>query len=627
MKKVLSIFATVLTVCSSYSIELLSPEGLESFRKLKHAEFEWLDGGTKLKLQLQPSAEFISFANLANKELHDEIMSLISEKFPELVDLVGSRYYYIFDIYVSPDFFDFRIDGFLEHLANSFKDPPEEDFLGEMEEDFLGEMREIVCKHMSNFLHRMYLGLLDQFIPRYYNEIVKQYRSLFKFDEENLMAFSEELPLDRHNKLEAVAAGISLDPTKVRLITANSILHGLELHGMVAEEMDFFIKLLQDATETSKGRILERFEKILKESCCCIPVDIFRVCDGVVDSEVLGFSLRTKVPDVFKENFMENIRRAILINSKRQTLIVFLAAHRYVCTYLHKDEGLFFEHDTADDPNPYCCYPFFCLDSVTPDFAFSALSISRSGDGLWGYGNTTVDASQTWSHELGHAIHCMLNICWYSEDDTTFCYGKLCYMKSYLGNSFLKELLFQDFDRMCEDVKQLIFERNKNFSDTEWESFGGAVVEYSKQFKHLPQITESLKDKVAFSKNVAFCATVNFVELMCGCLFETFNIIGLFLEKGILYVNSLSDLHSYVEQKKTIRWAYASTDFFRVVEKEVGKEPQTIKDLVHLCCEVFCATRPLNHPTPRSLQILEALHGLPDGLLVRSFYPELLECS
>jgi hypothetical protein len=583
---------------SPEGMELLSPEGLESFRKLKHAEFKWLDGGKELKLLLKPSVEFERFVRDIMGGICSDFRSILEKEKKQLdaLKIFGTLSLFC-DKYQESFISSFGIhaigavgansitrganiitQSFLDCLKSLMSDVSNRDMCNRFFED----VEENVHRRAIVFFGELYLGLELHDINELCDQ-VGQYRSLFEFTKENLESFSCELPSDRRDRLVKLGAGKDL-PKEIRFLTAKSILLHLKELGMA--DADFFLELLQK-TQGNDDSLVEKFRYILRES-----VNVIRVEVSYSDSKKENRFLMTKISSSFETNFMKVIEDAVSIESERQTLIVFLAAHKYVCTSLGKGEGLFFGSIFAGNTDDaFCLYPFFKIDPVVePGFICTFLSLSRLESGFLGYGSTTVGASKVVSHELGHAIYNALGLT--GKNATNY----LCY---YLENPFLKQLLYNDFDEIYTSIKLEGFEYLKNLSDEEIEELRREMVGQLEQKKvNVPSVLmKKMVDKEIFLETAIYYKAVLLVNDMWDNEKEIFNIIGLILQEGLLCVSDFSDMHSHIQQGKTIAWGHWS----------IQENP---KD-----------TEPVNHPTPWSLQILEALHGLPDGLLVRSFCP------
>jgi hypothetical protein len=301
----------------------------------------------------------------------------------------------------------------------------------------------------------------------------------------------------------------------------------------------------------------------------------------------------------YKRNVMEMIVMSLDSEPLRQALTIFLALNAICKKYKddNKLEGkLVFKDPDICGPSAY--FPNFSVN-MEPHCVFEGLTFCASTEvsSLLGYARVISDAPEVLGHEFRHGYHIPLGLGNHNYSE---------YVENYLHNPFLKELLFKDFERIQEDIRQDILKTMQELSEEDAPQFVGQIC----SFFNLSSLENAdLPEKLALAA----------INSIWDDQEEIQNIIGVQMVGDTLFINRLSDLNVSLSRGKSVHWTHLSGDkqqhersiHFQELERPPVTDPRA-KDFIRQFYEKYSilSETPLNHPTPEALLVLQILHGV-----------------
>jgi hypothetical protein len=314
---------------------------------------------------------------------------------------------------------------------------------------------------------------------------------------------------------------------------------------------------------------------------------------------------------------MQTIQASLDSLPKRQTFVLFLAVHEYICVKCNSTSGienkLLFEDRDMSDGDASAYYPEFAVN-VDPKFSLEVLTFTATQvkPSVLGYEKITLDTPAILAHEFRHGYHLPLGLGIY--DDST-------YLQNYLSNPFMKDLLFQDFYQIRSDLKQDITEILGKLSEVD-------AVQFSEQIKSyftLPLMLD-LSDKTLLAESLSDKLALETITQIWGDPEEIQNIIGIQIVGKTLFVNRLSDLNVSITKGERPRWTHLSGNKEHLKNNLLPKGKDNAP-VTNIAAQQFImnfhakygtlADLPLNHPATKALRVLEILHNVSEGSLTK----------
>jgi hypothetical protein len=236
---------------------------------------------------------------------------------------------------------------------------------------------------------------------------------------------------------------------------------------------------------------------------------------------------------------------------------------------------------------------------MEPHCVFEGLTFSASTgvSSLFGYARAMSDAPKVLGHEFRHGYHIPLGLGNHNYSE---------YVTNYLRNPFLKELLFKDFERIQEDIRQDISKTMQGLSEEDASQFVGQICSF---FDLSSSEIADLPEKLALAA----------INSIWDDPEEIQNIIGVQMVGDTLFINRLSDLNVSLSLGKSVSWTHLSGDkqqqeralHFQESERPPVTDPRA-KEFIRQFYEKYSilSETSLNHPTHEALCILQILHGV-----------------
>ncbi|GHT91953.1 hypothetical protein FACS1894122_05120 [Alphaproteobacteria bacterium] len=590
--KTLSITALMLSLTTCYSIEFLSREGREAAEKFKHAEFDVSDGGLKgIKLKMTP--ELSAYRKDTEKHIIKELHALFSKNYPATSQKDKEEYCNKFLLVkddnpsLNWDYIGGIIRSYISNI-NSLLSLNET-----IRQSVIDEVGSLLRESLTKYRDDLSIHLASSQITY---EARKMYASFFlKHDEANLLNFSEKISPELFAELsQEQKNAYGFKSENIRIITANSILKALGNLAIFGKERESFYRGLLHSE--SNPKLLTLYEKLFDDADKASEISVSS--ELIVNFDTLVKTNAAEV-ELYKKNFMENVRISLSSNSGRQALVLFLAAHEYESKSSEKEKLIFSSASETGKAE----YPIFDVN-FSSDINTLVLPKFEGEISILGYKKASKkDISALFRHELKHAVN---GICGLAGSVFDRRYSE--YHEEYMNNPFLKDLLFSDVDKMRIEIKASIATFLGKLSKEEKVAF----VDSMKEFCDIALSYEAEKDEDKFVDDVAFKLAVTVTDVW-NLPEEINNIIGVQLVGDVLYVNMLSDLDSSLEKQEAFRWTHMY-DFDALDEQksEVRLVSLTDQNARTFMKEFYTKyiTSPFNHPTEKALNTLLKLHGI-----------------
>jgi hypothetical protein len=610
MKKILSFAAIALAVQSCYSMKFLSPEGLEAAERLKHAEFIMAPDGKLSEIKLKETEETIQYRAAVKTGINGKLEEFFAKKFPKL-----KREVYQKNIDEFFQIFDRNHSGILHsyfglNILNEYCASVYSLFYSSNVEELNNELKDILLPILDKYYKDITLH-----IEIYMHNKPPCCDFFLKYSEENLTSFSEEISPELFAQLPPEYA---FSRENIRIITADSILAGFEALGLLSPEVMNFYKSLMIKSPETDVLLLQQYAALLEESNFIKFAEL-----ASKDFNIKYYKFRQEVDvERYRKNVMQMIQMSIDSILRRQTFVLFLATHKYICDKCKSIPGsenkLSFEDRDLSDGSASAQYPEFSVN-MDPQRSFEAITFTTAKEksSILGYEKTTFIAPGVLAHEFRHGYHLPLGLG--SHDDSK-------YLIDCLGNFFMKDLLFPDFEQIRDGIKQHIEGILAGLSEADAAQFSEQIRSYF-NLSWMPRFLENVpdpSDRVSFAEILSHKLALAATTQIWDDPEEINNIIGIQIVGKTLFVNRLSDLNVSIADGRRVSWTHLGGDKERLKRglllEEEGKAPVTapiVKQFImnfHTNYGVL-SDIPLNHPTPEALRVLEILHNVKGALI------------
>ncbi|MDR0677629.1 MAG: hypothetical protein LBF57_03085 [Holosporaceae bacterium] len=432
-----------------------------------------------------------------------------------------------------------------------------------------------------------------------------------------LIEFSSKLPPETEELLTKFSSKYGLTSNNVRIIDSDSIFSGFENQQFLSIDRIAFYKGLIKSTPETNSQILDLWTSLLDDANF-IPKKIeilFQIpsYDQITlrynggnfimptDAEIDEYAKQ------YKERIKQMVKNSLASNNHIQTQVIFLAVYEYLRSKNVNADGkslklIFMSGEDVPAEN----FPLFFL-YANPNLTCDGPTISpvKTAPSILGYPLYPEKMTEAFNHELRHSIHKNLGL--FSDEN-------LC--EKCMEVPFIKELLFNDFQKIQEQIEKDIGKTLPNTSKETIDTFLNNITGFMpREFFQNFSKEKIAEDPMGFIKELSMRLAYHVVDGITGGEEETHNIIGLFFSNGILYVDRINDYVAAHEQKQPLPWTHLGY-------KELMKSMLNLDDhlkyctmadyskvFIRKCSKRMLSTNPLNHPTPDALQILEILHG------------------
>ncbi|MDR1551374.1 MAG: hypothetical protein LBS14_01705 [Holosporaceae bacterium] len=574
MKKILVAVAT-LFVQLSYSMSYLSPEGQAAAEMLNHATFILNENEALAEIKLTENDKTRQY----REQTENIIKAKLTEFYNGIIDLTQPIRLECVDAFTSI----FRRYHFGDPLFSCFIRNVTENYLLEINpllsptKEHQDGIRAILSSSLETYVGDMMLHIEACEPPKSQLEDL-----LLKYNADNLTFFSDEGPPEL---LELFRAKYDPRIPGIKIITAESIFAGFEkLRLLENEKIEYYRRLMIQNPETD-GELLRRYSELLNQS-------VFRGSAVLSKDNYCVFFNRGVDIASYKSNVMQLIYAALAeqIVPIRQVLVLFLAAHEYVCKKcLEKNIDRTLIFDDLPAAGPCVEFPTFSVN-MPLRLRFFTFAVVRATNAVTCQ-QTARRAVDAFMHELRHGIHVVLGL---TESDPE-------YAETYRNHPFMKDLLFKDYDLVFEDIEGQL-----------GSIMSGLQPEVVPQFIEEVKSYFSLPDQGPEEESIEYLAkhvSLGILDWLWLEKEEVFNIIGVQLgpDKSII-VDRLSDFDVYLAEGCPPPWTHMSDQ--KKTNSATNPAARGFIDRVQALCLPSPGTA-VYMPTPEALAALRVLHGLP----------------